>query len=306
MSTTTPQDAELDYPAWKKITNISLFWMMHATIFLAFWLEVDVWDFVLCGVLYVVRMFGVTAGYHRYFSHRSYKMGRVAQFFMALLAMTAAQKGPLWWASHHRHHHKHSDHEDDVHSPRLKGFWYAHLGWVLDPRWEDTEESRVRDLVKFPELVFLNRHPIAPTFMLGVVCYLIGDWEGLLIGHFLSTVLLWHGTFTINSLSHVIGTRRYDTDDDSRNHWLLALITLGEGWHNNHHHYQSSARQGFMWWEIDITYYVLKVMSWVGLVWDLREPPAHVVNGERNPRLKARGDEAEAQQGPEAELREAA
>jgi stearoyl-CoA desaturase (delta-9 desaturase) len=303
----TTANPELDYPAWKKVTNISLFWFMHVAVFIAFWLDVDVWDFVLCGVLYFVRMFGVTAGYHRYFSHRSYKMGRVTQFFMALLAMTAAQKGPLWWASHHRHHHKHSDQEDDVHSPARKGFWYAHLGWVLDPRWEGTEESRVRDLVKYPELVFLNRHPIAPTFTLGVICYLIGDWEGLLIGHFLSTVLLWHGTFTINSLSHVIGTRRYETTDDSRNHWLLALITLGEGWHNNHHHYQSSARQGFMWWEVDITYYILKVMSWVGLVWDLREPPAHVVRGERNPRLKkqqAANAEAKAEDG--AELREAA
>lgn len=280
MSTTpaTPEKA-LDHPEWKKHVNRVLFFAMHLLPFTAIWMEVTVWDWVMCGFLYFIRMFGVTGGYHRYFAHKTYKMGRVMQFLMAWLAMSSAQKGVLWWASHHRHHHKYSDTEHDVHSPKQKGFWYSHMGWILDPEWEETSLKRVRDLAKFPELVFLNRHPIMPTFLLGVACYLIGGWGALMIGYFLSTVLCWHGTFTINSLTHVIGTRRYETTDDSRNHWFLALITLGEGWHNNHHYYQSSTRQGFFWWEIDITYYMLKMMSWVGLVSDLREPPKHIVEG---------------------------
>jgi stearoyl-CoA desaturase (delta-9 desaturase) len=281
------QEQGLDYSPWKKRTNFALFCLMHALPILTIWMDVSVWDFVMCFGLYVVRMFGVTAGYHRYFSHKTYKMGRVMQFLMALLAMSGAQKGVLWWASHHRHHHKHSDDEHDVHSPRQKGFWYSHVGWILDPKWEVTREESVRDLSRFPELVWLNKHPILPTFILGFLCWAVRGWEGLLIGHFLSTVLLWHGTFTINSLTHVIGKRRYETTDDSRNHWLLAIITLGEGWHNNHHYYPSSTRQGFRWWEFDPTYYTLKVLSWLGLVWDLREPPAHVIDGTREARLAA-------------------
>lgn len=233
-------------------------------------------DWIVCGVLYVVRMFGVTAGYHRYFSHRSYKMGRVGQFLMAFLAQTSAQKGVLWWASHHRSHHKHSDTESDTHSPMHGGLFYSHLGWLYDDTSE-TDMSRIKDLTRYPELVWLNRNWWVPPLVLGVAVFLTLGWSGLFIGFFLSTCLLWHGTFVINSLSHLWGYQDYASGDDSRNNFFLALITLGEGWHNNHHHYQSSTRQGFRWWQIDITYYVLKAMSWVGLVWDLREPPAAVV-----------------------------
>ena len=231
--------------------------------------------------VYFVRMFVVTAAYHRYFSHRSFKTSRWFQLVLALGAQSAAQKGVLWWASHHRWHHKFSDLDPDVHSARLRGFWYSHVGWILSPHWNQTDESRVSDLARYPELRFLNRGAICllPAVALALLCYALGGAHGLVWGFFVSTVLLWHGSFTINSLSHMFGRRRYATSDDSRNNWLLALITTGEGWHNNHHHYQSSANQGFRWWEIDVTYYVLRLLALCGLIWDLRRPPAEALVG---------------------------
>ena len=225
-----------------------------------------------CGALYVARMFGVTAGYHRYFSHRTFKTSRIGQFLLACLAQTSAQKGVLWWAAHHRGHHKHSDHAQDVHSPIQRGFWYAHIGWIYDDT-EATDLTRVRDLAKYPELLWLNRFWYVPPALLGIgVWYALG-FSGFCMGFCLSTVLLWHGTFCVNSLAHLWGSRRYETTDASRNNALIALFTLGEGWHNNHHNYMGSVRQGFLWWEFDPTYYAIKCMSWFRLTWDLREPP---------------------------------
>jgi stearoyl-CoA desaturase (delta-9 desaturase) len=226
--------------------------------------------------LYVVRMFGVTAGYHRYFSHRSFRTSRPFQLVLALLAMTSSQKGVLWWAGHHRVHHKYSDQEGDVHSVLRDGFVWGHVGWILSRKYAGTDENRVRDLSRFPELRWLDRWWWVPPTALGVGLFLAGGWFALVWGFFVSTTLLWHGTFTINSLTHMFGARRYATADNSRNNPLLALITLGEGWHNNHHYYQRSVRQGFFWWEFDPTYYVLCILSWAGLVWDLSAPPRSV------------------------------
>jgi stearoyl-CoA desaturase (Delta-9 desaturase) len=226
--------------------------------------------------LYFVRMFGITAGYHRYFSHRSYKVGRVTQFFLAFLGTMASQKGVLWWAAHHRAHHKYSDEPDDIHSVKQSGFWWAHVGWILSSKYDETDWARIKDLSKYPELRLLNRFWFMPVITLAVVLFLVGGAWALVWGFFVSTTLLWHGTFTINSLAHLIGRRRYKTTDDSKNSLILALVTMGEGWHNNHHYYQRSAAQGFFWWEIDLSYYVLRVMSWVGLVKDLHRPPRHV------------------------------
>jgi stearoyl-CoA desaturase (delta-9 desaturase) len=195
--------------------------------------------------------------------------------------MSSAQKSVLWWAALHRHHHLHSDTEEDVHSPVHRSFFYSHLGWIFDKRHDATRIEDVPDLARFPELRFLDRHQLLPAIVLGVLCFVIDGWAGLVIGFFLSTVFLYHGTFFINSLAHVHGSQRYVTGDDSRNNWWLALITLGEGWHNNHHAYQRSTRQGFRWYEIDITFYVLKALSWAGAVWDLGQPPAEVVRNER-------------------------
>ena len=230
---------------------------------------------------YLIRMWAVTAAYHRYFSHRSYKTSRVGQFILAFLAQTSAQRGALWWAAIHRHHHLHSDTPEDIHSPRHHGFFYSHVGWIFNHNNWKPDYGTIRDLARYPELRWLDRFYLVPAVVLAVGCFVFGGWPGLFVGFFLSTVVLFHGTFAINSMAHEVGDQRYLTGDDSRNHWFLALVTLGEGWHNNHHHYQSSTRQGFKWWEIDITYYVLKVMSWVGLVWDLREPPEAIVRGEK-------------------------
>ena len=235
----------------------------------------------LCVALYALRMFAVTAGYHRYFSHRSFKTSRVGQFVLAWLCQMSAQRGAVWWAAKHRLHHKYSDTPLDPHSPVLRGFWFAHVGWIFAPRAREADYSVVPDLTQYPELMWLNRRKYLPAVVLAVAVYLAAGWSGLFVGFFLSTVLLYHCTFFINSMAHVIGKQRYVTGDDSRNNWFLALITFGEGWHNNHHHYQSSTRQGFRWWEVDITYYLLKLLSLVGVVWDLRAPPAEVVANER-------------------------
>ncbi len=241
--------------------------------------------------LYAVRMFGVTGGYHRYFSHRTFKTSRVMQFLLAFLAQSSAQKGALWWAAHHRHHHKHSDQELDIHSAKQRGFWYAHVGWILTSKNDDTDYDKVRDLAQYPELVWLNKYFLVPPVALGVGLFLVGGWHALYWGMFVSTTLLWHGTFTINSLTHLWGARRYATTDDSRNSFWLALITSGEGWHNNHHYYQRAANQGFFWWEIDTTFYTLWVMSKLGLVWDLHLAPKRVVEGQL-PTAKARAPKA--------------
>jgi stearoyl-CoA desaturase (Delta-9 desaturase) len=235
----------------------------------------------LCAALYLPRMFFVTGAYHRYFSHRSYKTSRVFQFLLALGASCTAQKGPLWWAAHHRMHHKLSDQPGDLHSVIQSGFWWSHMGWILSRDLEDTDHSRIKDFAKYPELRWLDKYWMIPPVLVGTTTFLLGGFFALVWGFALAQVLCWHGTFTINSLSHIWGGRRYATSDDSRNNFVLATITLGEGWHNNHHHYQVSARNGFFWYEIDVTYYVLRALSAVHLVWDLHGVPEHVLSDEQ-------------------------
>jgi stearoyl-CoA desaturase (delta-9 desaturase) len=229
---------------------------------------------------YVVRMFAVTGVYHRYFSHHAYKTSRTLQFFLALLGTSATQKGPLWWAAAHRLHHKYSDTEKDIHSPKQRGFWYSHMGWWLGRDHEETQWKHIGDFARFPELVFLDRWHVLGVFGCMGLAIALRGFDGFLWGYVVSTAFLMHATFTINSLAHVFGSRRYDTADTSRNNFWLALITLGEGWHNNHHHYMRSANQGFFWWEIDVTYYVLKALEQIGLVWDVKKAPEYVVQGE--------------------------
>lgn len=286
------------------VTSIPFFLIHLVALGGAIWVGFS-WKLLLLAVaFYYIRMFGVTAAYHRYFSHRAFRTSRAFQFFLAFLAQTSAQKGVVWWASHHRLHHKKSDLPGDVHSVKLDGFYWAHVGWILSKDHEETDLSRVQDLAKFPELMWLNRHHLVPPTALAVAMFLIGSWPALMWGFFVSTVLLWHGTFTINSLSHVFGRRRYATTDESRNNGLLAVITMGEGWHNNHHHYQRSVNQGFFWWEWDPTYYILWALSKVGLVWDLHTPPARVIEDKRIDREPAR-DSAPDVVAPPLPLREA-
>jgi stearoyl-CoA desaturase (delta-9 desaturase) len=256
------------------------FLLVHLACLAAFLTGVTDEALLLCAALYVLRIFGIGAGYHRYFAHRTYKTSRAFQFLLAFLSQSSAQRGVLWWAAKHRRHHKHSDTELDSHSPVRRGFLYAHLGWFFTPRHNDTELDAIPDFARFPELRWLDRHPYLPAAATALLSFLLAGWPGLVVGFCWSTVLVWHATFSINSLAHVIGRRRYVTGDESRNNWFLALLTMGEGWHNNHHAYQSSVRQGFRWWELDPTFYLLRALSWLGLVWDLHAPPRTVVRGE--------------------------
>ena len=268
-----------------EIVPTLIYWGLHASCLLAFVTGVSAGDFALFLGAFWLRMFGITGGYHRYFAHKSYKTSRAFQFVLALLGASATQKGPLWWAGHHRGHHKYADKPGDNHSPR-EGVYYAHQGWIFDRRWDATPIDRIRDFGAYPELVWLNRYHVVAPIALAIGCYLLGGFSGLLWGFAISTVALWHATYCVNSICHIFGSRRYDTPDTSRNNWAMALLTLGEGWHNNHHHYCASTRQGFKWWEIDVTYYGLRALAALGLVWDLREPPAHIVNAKRAPELK--------------------
>jgi len=256
---------------------------MHLGVILVFWVGVSPIAVAVAAALYLVRMFFLTAFYHRYFSHRTYRASRGVQFVMALAGTTALQRGPLWWSAHHRYHHTHADEATDPHSPTRHGFWWSHIGWLLTKSGTPIRERLVRDWAQYPELRFLDRwFLLGPALLVGFL-FGLGTWlhaaapglgtNGLQMvvwGFVVSTVVLYHGTYTINSLSHKFGRRRFNTKDDSRNNWLLALVTLGEGWHNNHHHYPSSARNGFYWYEIDITYYGLKGLAALGIVKDLK------------------------------------
>ncbi len=240
--------------------------------------------------LYFTRMFAVTAVHHRYFSHKTYSTSRLGQLLLALFAGTTVQRGSLWWAYHHRHHHQHSDEPEDAHSPHVHGFWWSHIGWITSRRNFPTDYSKIKDLAKFPELVWLNRFDLVVPLFFAFGVYALGallaqiapglhtsGFQMLVWGFFISTTVLFHGTACINSMAHLIGKRRFETDDDSRNSFILALITLGEGWHNNHHRYQSATRNGFYWWELDPTYYGLKFLAWTGFISGLKPVPQSVL-----------------------------
>jgi len=262
------------------------FLLVHLAGLSAFLTGVSPAAIAMCLFMYFLRMFAVTGGYHRYFSHRSFKTSRFFQFVLAFLASSSGQKGVLWWAAHHRHHHKYSDTKDDIHSPILRGFWWAHVGWILCEKYKPTREEAVKDLTPFPELVWLNKnHGIAP-FLLAASLFGFGEalkitapglhTDGLQMiawGFFTSTMLLYHGTFFINSLTHMVGRQKFRTNDYSKNSFVLALITMGEGWHNNHHRFPYAESQGIEWWQVDMTHYVLKGLSFLGLIWDLQPHP---------------------------------
>ena len=255
------------------------FFLIHAAAMLALFTSVSPIALAVCLVTYLVRMFGITAGFHRYFAHKSYRTGRVFQFVLAWIGGCAAQKGVLWWAAHHRHHHAHSDTGADVHSPVTGGFWWSHCGWFLCNEFDKTQYRLIPDLLSFPELRFLNRrHGVPPTVM-ALSLYWLGaalerfapslhtnGAQMLIWGFFVSTVAVYHCTFSVNSLAHIFGTRRFETRDHSRNNWWLAIVTMGEGWHNNHHYSPSRERQGIMWWEVDVAHYCICALRRLGLV----------------------------------------
>lgn len=271
------------------IFGSTAFILVHLAGFLAFYTGVSWVAFGLFVLTYGARMFAITGGYHRYFAHRTFKTSRIFQFCLAWLGASSAQQGPLWWAAHHRHHHQHSDTEEDLHSPIQRGFWWAHLGWIVCKKYEKTNTKAIPDFAKYPELRFLNDYHMIPPIVMAGAIYGLGallaryapglHTNGLQMfvwGFVLSTILLYHATFCINSLAHVAGSRRFNTRDHSRNNVWLAIMAMGEGWHNNHHRCPYSERQGFYWWEVDFTHYILRGMSYLGLVWNLQRPPQHI------------------------------
>lgn len=279
---------EIQHANWQQIDwpRVIPFILIHLACFAVFWVGFSWFALCFAIALYALRMFAITGFYHRYFSHKAFHTSRFFQFILAVFGASAVQRGPLWWASHHRHHHARSDKIDDVHSPVHHGFLWSHLGWFLSNKNFSTQTARVKELTKYVELRLLDRFDVIVPTLLGISIYLIGIWledyypnlntnglQLLVWGFAISTVFLYHATFTVNSFAHVWGKRRYATTDQSRNNLWIALITLGEGWHNNHHHYPGSARQGFYWWEIDFTYYGLRLLAALGLIWDLRTVP---------------------------------
>ena len=269
---------------------------MHVAVLGLFWVG---WSPVAVGTamfFYALRMFAITGFYHRYFSHKSFRTSRTLQFIFGVIGASSVQRGPLWWAANHRIHHAHADKSEDVHSPVQHGFLWSHMCWFLSRRNFRTRLDHIRDFARFPELRFIDRYDVVVPTLFAVTLFLFGQllahvapdlgtngWQMLVWGFVISTVVLYHMTFTITSLAHQIGYRRYDTPDTSRNHFFLALITFGEGWHNNHHFYPSSARQGFRWWELDLTYYILRMFQMLGLIWDMRPVPARVLNPHPTP-----------------------
>jgi len=260
---------------------------LHLMCFGVIWVGWSPVAVIVAAAMYVFHMFSITAFYHRYFSHRAFKTSRVAQFIFAVMGNSCVQRGPIWWAARHRHHHRHSDEEIDVHSPIRHGLYWSHFGWITSKGAFSYDAKAVPDLVKYPELRFLNRFdnlvPLIEALLLfGLGTFLqsrgwaTSGWQMLIWGFFISTIVCSHASFTINSLTHMWGKKRYESKDESRNSLLLALLTFGEGWHNNHHYYPGSVRQGFYWWEIDLTYYVLWLMARLGIIWDLNAVPAKI------------------------------
>jgi stearoyl-CoA desaturase (delta-9 desaturase) len=249
---------------------VAAFVALHLALGLVFVTGLS-WEWVLLALAsYLVRMFAVTAGYHRYFSHRAFKTNRLVQFLLAWVAQLSLQRGVLWWAARHRQHHKHADTAEDLHSPVRQGFWWAHAGWFLSRRYESTDSDAIKDFSRFPELVWLNDYWLVPAVSSVAFAWLLGGLPAVTWAIVVPTVLVWHASFAVNSLGHLFGKRRYLTPDTSRNSALLALLTLGDGWHNNHHRSQGSVGLGWLWFEFDPTFYALEFLSWVGVVRDLR------------------------------------
>jgi stearoyl-CoA desaturase (delta-9 desaturase) len=258
---------------------VVVFWTVQASVLLVFlvpfsWGLVAVW-----AASHFLRAVGITLAFHRYYAHRSFQMSRPARFVWTLIATAAMQKGPLWWAGHHVNHHRFADRDGDPHSPMVSGVYYAHIGWFLnDAKHDRLEPSNpvIRDFSGAPEIAWLDHYYFAPPLALAALMYLAGGMPWLVWGFCVPTVTLAHATFAINTVNHMFGSRRFDTIDESRNNVLTALFAAGEGWHNNHHRYQRAARNGFYWWELDLTWYVIRLMGFVGAAWDIQPVPERI------------------------------
>lgn len=262
----------------KKVSAV-VFWVVQCSAFLIFFVPFSWGLIALWAVSHFLRAIGLTLSFHRYFAHRSFQMNRVARFVWAFIGTAAMQKGPLWWAGHHVNHHRYADRDGDPHSPMVSGVYHAHIGWFLNDAKHDrlpASNPVMRDFSKAPEIMWLNNNFWAPPLLLAIAMFLIGGMPWLIWGFCLPTMTLAHATFAINTVNHMFGSRRFDTIDESRNNALTAVFAVGEGWHNNHHRYQRSARNGFYWWEFDPTWYAIRLMQMVGLVWDVKTVPERI------------------------------
>ncbi|HAT11034.1 MAG TPA: acyl-CoA desaturase [Planctomycetes bacterium] len=273
------------------------FILLHLVCFAVLWTGVSLVAAMVCLALFGLRMFAITAVYHRLLAHRSYDAPRWLAFLGALVANSSGQRGPLWWAAHHRIHHRLSDEDGDLHSPQRAGLLGSHVLWFMTPGAFRTRLEAVPDLARRRELMLLDRFDtLAPAALAGG-CFALGwaleTWapglgtngmQMLVWGFCISTVLCAHATFTVNSLAHTWGSRAYATSDSSRNNWFIALITLGEGWHNNHHRYPAATAQGFAWWQYDPTLWILRLFAALGLVSGLKPVPERILRegGYRN------------------------
>jgi len=269
---------------FKKNLSVIIFWTVQASALLVFAVPFHLAYLGLWAVSHFVRAIGLTLAFHRYFAHRSFQMNRPARFIWSLVGTAAMQKGPLWWAGHHVNHHRFADRDGDPHSPMVSGVYHAHIGWFLnDARHDRLEKTNpvIRDFSKAPEIAWLDRNYVVPPLVLAAILYLIGGLPVLIWGFCLPTMTLAHATFAINTVNHMFGTRRFETRDESRNNVLTALFAAGEGWHNNHHRYQRAARNGFYWWEFDLTWYVIRAMAAVGVAWDVQRVPKRIYDEAR-------------------------
>lgn len=278
-----PQVVPFARPGWWEVAYASVVMVpllvVHLALFAIPFIPFSVWDLVIMLLLTRITGLGITMGFHRYFAHRSFKTSRLMQFLLAVAGCTSLQRGPLWWVHHHRVHHLHSDTPEDVHSPVVHGFWHGHFGWLFGRVTHRAEGSFVRDLTKFPELVWLERLWLVPGLAFAAICYAIGSWEGVVYWYCLNVVLVSQVTYAVNSIGHLYGSRRFETGDGSRNNRVLGFLSLGDGWHNNHHRAPSSARHGFAWYEFDFTFLTIRLLARLGLVWGVRVPPPEVLAG---------------------------
>ena len=264
--------------------NVVVFWTVQASALLVFAVAFH-WSLAALGVAsHFIRMLGITLGFHRQLAHRSFRTARPTRFFWARLGTSAMQKGPLWWAGNHVYHHRFADRAGDPHSPQLAGFYRAHIGWFLDDMTHDRSDPQnpvCQEFSAYPEMRFLDRFYALPPLALAAGLFLAGGWPWLVWGFCVPTVTLAHATFAINTVNHLWGSRRFATPDDSRNNLWTALLTLGEGWHNNHHRFPRAARNGLYWWEIDPTWWTIRALAALGLAWDVQPVPAQAYDPRR-------------------------
>jgi fatty-acid desaturase len=268
---TTPSRYPLDWIA------VSFFTTIHVLALLAPWffswsaLGITIFLHWLFGSI------GICLGYHRLLSHRSFRVPRWLEYAIAIIGALALQGGPIFWVAGHRLHHAHTeDIEKDPYSAK-RGFWWSHMLWIFYPRPEffdyEQYQKAAPDLARQGFYRWLNRNFLYLQIPLGLLLYALGGWSFVIYGVFVRAVLLWHSTWFINSVTHLWGYRTFEINDNSRNLWWAAILTYGEGWHNNHHSYPNVAKAGWRWWEIDVTWWTISLLKTLGLAHKVNLPP---------------------------------